>query len=353
MTVSGQPTRRDVLVLFGGAALVVACGSKSRTPATSVTTAATRPSPTTSTTAAQVLSTYPLTGLPATDPGRASRPSIVVKIDNAPAARPQAGLDGADLVFEEVVEGGVVRFAAVFHSTDVASIGPVRSVRAEDAVLATPLRGYFVYSGGNDIFNAIIRKAPVGLISEDTQPPILTRRRDRRGPSNLYTSTGAVYEKAAKRTEVPPAFFAYRRAGEPLGGGAVPTANLRLTLGERTTLEWSYDTASGRWLRTTNNTPHLLENGARLAFPNVVIQFCRYQDTTVRDASGTVSPEAVLVGDGEAWVLSGPALARGRWSRSDAATVTRFVDATGMPLLLQPGPTWIVLAPVGAPTQVR
>jgi len=101
-------------------------------------------------------------------------------------------MDLADIVFEEQVEGGLVRFAAVFHSTDAGSVGPVRSVRAEDAALVTPLRGHFVYSGGNDIFNGIIRKAPVGIITEDDQPGFFTRRRDRRSPANLYTATGTV-----------------------------------------------------------------------------------------------------------------------------------------------------------------
>jgi len=295
----------------------------------------------------------PLTGLPITDPARAARAAITIKIDNAPAARPQSGMDAADLVFEEVVEGGVVRFAVVFHSGDAPSIGPVRSVRAEDAVLVTPLGGHFVYSGGNDVFNAVIRKAPVGLITEDANPAFFTRRRDRRGPFNLYTSTGAVYDRAPKRAEVPPAFFSYRPAGEPLGGGAAPTAEVGVTMGDRTTIAWTFDPPSGRWLRTTNGTPHVLEGGARLSFANVVIQFCRYQATTVIDSSGAVSPEAVLLGDGDAWVLSGPAMARGRWSRADAGSVTRYADVSGKPLALLPGPTWVVFAPQGAPTTVR
>jgi len=287
------------------------------------------------------------------DLARAGRPAVTVKIDNAPQARPQSGMDAADIVFEEVVEGGVVRFAAVFHSVDALSIGPVRSVRAEDAVLVTPLGGYFVYSGGNDIFNAIINKAPVGIITEDYLPAVLTRRRDRPRPYNLYTSTAEVYAKGPKRTEVPPAFFTYRPAGQALGGGAAPTGEITVTMGERTTIGWVYDPASGRWLRSTNGTPHVLESGARLSFPNVVVHFCRYQDTGVKDAAGTVSPEAVLVGEGDAWVLSGPSMARGRWSRTERGSPPRYADVTGAPLQFQPGPTWVSFAPVGAATVVR
>ena len=245
-----------------------------------------------------------------------------------------------------------MRFAAVFHSADAASIGPVRSVRAEDAVLVTPLRGYFVYSGGNDIFNAIIQKAPVAIITEDDRPAFFTRRRDRRGPFNLYTSTATIYGAPERRAEVPPPFFTYRPAGEPLTG-AGPASDVTVTMGERTTIGWTFDPPSGRWLRTTNGTAHVLENGTRLSFPNVVVQFCRYQDTTVMDSSGAISPEAVLLGDGDAWVLSGPELARARWSRVDAGSVTRYADVAGKPISLLPGPTWVVFAPIGAPSVVR
>ena len=351
---AAHPSRREALALLGGTALLAACGRKAIPPEEPPPPTVTTRTPEPVTTGAPRPALYPLTGRPADDPGRATRPALTVKIDNAPAARPQSGLDLADVVFEEVVEGGVVRFAAVFHSTDAGSIGPVRSVRAEDAVIVTPLRGYFVYSGGNDIFNDLIRKAPVGLISEDDGPPdLLSRRRDRRSPFNLYTSTGAIYSKAPKRDEVPPALFSYRPAGQPLGGGAAPAREVNLTMGERTTLAWTYDDASARWLRTTNGTAHVVEGGARLGFPNVVIQFCTYRPTGVIDSSGSNSPEAVLQGDGEAWVLSGPALAKGRWSKPTPGDVTRYVDGGGQPLLLQPGPTWVVLAPVGAPTGVR
>ncbi len=352
MTAAGRPTRREALVLLGGAGLLAACGGKkipAEPPGPAAPASSTAPAPATPPAGPPV---YPLTGMPATDPGRAARPAITVKIDNAPAARPQAGLDAADLVFEEVVEGGVVRFAAVFQSNEANSIGPVRSVRAEDAILVTPLRGYFVYSGGNDVFNAIVQKAPVVLGDEADRPAFFNRRRDRRSPFNLFTSTATIYGMAEKRNEVPPAFFGYRAADQPLGGAA-PTTELTVTMGEKTTIGWGYDGPSGRWVRTTNGTPHVLEGGARLSFPNVVIQFCRYQPTTVMDSSGSISPEAVLVGDGDAWVLSGPAMARGRWNRPDPGSVTRYADVTGKPLQLQPGPTWVVFAPVGAPTVVR
>src|SRR5690348_9771369 len=82
----------------------------------------------------------PLTGLP--DPGGVAnhRPAITVKINNTDA-RPQAGIDQADVVYEEVVEGGITRLAAIFNSHAPDKVGPVRSVRRTDQSIVWPVGG--------------------------------------------------------------------------------------------------------------------------------------------------------------------------------------------------------------------
>ena len=94
---------------------------------TAVTDAAPRPRPPTTTTAPSA-PVYPLTGLPVTDPAAGATPALVVKIDNNPVARPQSGLNEADIVFEEIVEQ-LTRFAAVFqsHGADSGRADPLRS----------------------------------------------------------------------------------------------------------------------------------------------------------------------------------------------------------------------------------
>ncbi|MGH9004055.1 MAG: DUF3048 domain-containing protein, partial [Acidimicrobiia bacterium] len=160
----------------------------STTTTTRPTTTSTRPAPTTTTTAGVTTTTAPavtnptpvtlmeaapppappppqaypapLTGLPM-DPGRAGRPVLVVKIDNAPKARPQVGLNQADVIFEEGVEGGITRFAVLFHSKDTDLVGPVRSARSTDIALVTPLNHpLFAYSGANDVFKEYVARAP-------------------------------------------------------------------------------------------------------------------------------------------------------------------------------------------------
>ena len=82
----------------------------------------------------------------------------MIKVGDDPKARPQAGLDKADVVYEERVEGNVVRFLAVFQSQDAKSVGPIRSVRSTDVGVVGAIGGVFVYSGGIPPFNALVRK---------------------------------------------------------------------------------------------------------------------------------------------------------------------------------------------------
>ena len=132
----------------------------------------------------------PLTGLPVTQ----RRPALAVKIDNSPDARPQSGLNQADVVFEELVESGITRYIAVFHSTDAEVVGPVRSGRTSDLVILTNLnRPLFGSSGGNSGVLAELNEANLSNVIENRAPSAYYRDNSRDAPHNLYTSTAGLY----------------------------------------------------------------------------------------------------------------------------------------------------------------
>ena len=150
--------RRSLVVLVA-LGLLSSCGGGGKKAASTTTTTST----TIATTTTAPPPTFPLTGLPATDLGLLKRPALVVKIDNADgsgagnAARPQSGLNQADVVYEEMVEGSVTRLAAVFQSGDSDPVGPIRSFRTTDVAVFTPLHNpLFAWSGANDDFRAIL-----------------------------------------------------------------------------------------------------------------------------------------------------------------------------------------------------
>ncbi|HEV2760061.1 MAG TPA: DUF3048 domain-containing protein [Acidimicrobiales bacterium] len=296
----------------------------------------------------------PLTGLPLTDQARLSRPALVVKVENAPASRPQSGLDVADVVYEEIVEGGITRFLAVFHSTDADLIGPVRSLRPSDPDIIAPFGGLFAYSGGIPNFVDILRKTPgitdvgVDLLDEGPDKPY-TRRAGRTPPNNLYTSTSKLYARAPRTGTRPPGRFAdFLPAGQAFtAAGASPAVNLTATIGI-TTVVFNYDGQSMTYRRSG-----LVEGAGVVAPTNLIVQFTSYEETDETDLTNTTVEKAVTVGSGDAIILSGGVAVRGRWSRPSATAFTTYTDASGAPIRLSPGRTWVELARNGAAATTR
>jgi hypothetical protein len=290
----------------------------------------------------------PLTGLVDQTGATASRPSIAVKIDNAPEARPQSGLDVADIVYEEVVEGGVTRFIAVFHSQAPPVAGPVRSVRPMDPGVLSAYHGLVAYSGGIPAFVALLRKAPVQDVDVDLATDAYTWDKSRAAPHNEYVSPEKLWPRAKGSNAGPPqAMFAYRSAGEPFGDA--DAHHVVIPYSPRQTSVYDWDAAAGTWKRTSNGTAHTTTSGAQIAPQNVVIQFVSLHNLDYVDQSGTKVVESTVVGSGDAWILSAGRVTKGHWAKDSASAPTRFTDGSGNPVKLTAGRTWVHFAPVGTP----
>ncbi|HYN98635.1 MAG TPA: DUF3048 domain-containing protein, partial [Actinomycetota bacterium] len=133
----------------------------------------------------------PLTGVELPGGVDINRPAMAVKIDNHPRARPQTGLETADIVYEELVEGGLTRFLAIYHCGDAADLGPTRSARAVDPDILTQYAPVLLaYSGASPNVLAKVGRTP-GVINlmHGSTGPAYSRRGGRPAPHNLYTST--------------------------------------------------------------------------------------------------------------------------------------------------------------------
>lgn len=292
--------------------------------------------------------TYPLTGLPAAG-GTALRPALSVKIDNVVAARPQAGVDKADVVYEEVVEGGLTRLLAVYQSTDAESIGPVRSVRPTDPDLASPFGGVFSYSGGSDRFDALIRATPgLTVVSADEDGAAYESRGPHRGDHMTYTSTAALWARAPAGAKPPPAFSPFLPAGQAFAPpGATPTTRVALVVGTQP-VSFTFDPASKTWKRANGSRPDVLQDGTQVAPTNVIVQYVAYDPVEgAFDSAGAQVDVARMVGTGEALILSDGMLVRGRWSKPAPSAMTTYTDAAGAPVALPPGRTWVELPEPG------
>src|SRR5580693_9015689 len=131
--------------------------------------AATTTTSSTTTTTAPTYPTAPLTGLPDATGVSLTRPALTVKIENTPEALPQWGISEADVVYEEIVNGGITRLAAIFNSHAPTKIGPVRSVRPTDTQVVWPIGGIFAYSGGAPYAVDSIETVPSLTLVNETQ----------------------------------------------------------------------------------------------------------------------------------------------------------------------------------------
>lgn len=309
------------------------------TPAPSMTAAPETTATTMATTTAAPLPTAPLTGLPAADVATLDRPALIVKIDNAPGAWPQTGLNQADIVYEENVEGWT-RFAAVFHSQGSDPVGPVRSGRTQDISLGTSLdRPLLVWSGGNSTVTSLINKSDLVNMSVAAAGPNggYYRSSDKRAPHNLFTKTSSIWALDEGRGGRPTPQFVYRTSEEQITGTAIVGVKLRMDGGMRASWEWNQ--ATGIFERTHDRDPHLLSDGTQVSAHNVVVLECKYK-TSVADSR---SPEAQTTGSGRAWVFSGGRLIEGTWSRPDQSSPWTLETEAGEEIFLTPGRTWVSL----------
>jgi Protein of unknown function (DUF3048) N-terminal domain/Protein of unknown function (DUF3048) C-terminal domain len=290
----------------------------------------------------------PLTGLPM-DIARARRPVLVVKIDNAPKARPQIGLNQADVVFEEGVEGGITRFAALFHSEESKPVGPVRSARSTDIRLISALHHpLFAYSGANATFQRYVHEAPLVDVGFDAHSDRYHRDSARPSPYNLFSDTDKLFDLAPDGAVPPPALFAWRSPGAAPSGPAaraVTHARVWWQASKFTEAIWDWDVTARGWRRTQNGETHVDGAGKQVTPANVVVQFVTYHDTGQVDSTGTAVPEADVIGEGDAWVLTGGMLIPCRWSKASDTDITRYTDSSGAQVKLTPGKTWVELVP--------
>src|SRR5580700_3797512 len=188
-----------------------------------------KPKPTTTTTTTAPPPVCPLTGQPAPGGTVPQRPAMAVKIDNYPAGRPQSGLDKADIVFEEPVEGGITRYAAVFQCQDAALIGPVRSARNIDigilGQLGNPL---LAHGGGINPVLANINASPIVNVDLGTSNSLMIHPAGRYSPDADFTSTAIVYRTHPTMTTPPQPLFSYSTA-LPGAGSPVATVNINFS----------------------------------------------------------------------------------------------------------------------------
>jgi hypothetical protein len=345
---SPRRSLRAFAFVLAAALVATACGGgddggDAETTTTSTTTTST------TTTVPVVQPKAPLTGLPVDDPAVLARPTMLVKINNADGdncelrARPQVGLDQADIVIEELVEGGITRFMAAFQSVVPETVGPVRSARSSDIDLLltfnTPL---FAWSGNNGNVQGELngikdRYVAVGHSSSAGKLYYRDNAGRRCAPSNLFVHPAELYDFAKDQGKAAAPVFEFRGDDDTVAAAAVPVSGVKLNTAVDTAFVWDATTAT--WIRYQKRTKHVALGDIPLAPNNVVILDIEY-----KGSSTAGSPEAVSVGTGPAHVYMDGKVVEGTWKKDTPEAPWTLTDASGAPIKLTPGRTWVQLA---------
>ncbi|MDO8392217.1 MAG: DUF3048 domain-containing protein [Actinomycetota bacterium] len=337
-------SRATLGIVLVAAATLAACGgdssgdSKETLPISSLppTVASTIPPSTVPgpTTTGVPTATYPLTGLPVTDPAAAARPAIVAKVGNYDKY-PTTGLNDGDIVFEELINDHITRFAIVYHSQAAKEfVGPVRSGRLQDVDLLTSLNHpILAWAGGNAHVTNDINDSTLVNMNMTHCNGACFRVDFFSAPYNLYFDIAKAWTVAPEGGQTPPPHFTYRSAGEAAQG--TPAGGVDLTI-DSYKIGWAYNSGTGLYERTQNKKADTERNGDLVTTHNVLILKMAYK-------AGFASPDAQSIGNGEAWLFSGGSMVHGTWSRTENTQPYTLLADDGTPMKLTPGRTFIEL----------
>lgn len=266
---------------------------------------------------------------------------LAVKIDNVAPARPQTGLDQADIVYVEQVEAGLSRLLAVYSSELPPVIGPVRSARETDLELLRQFdRPVLAFSGAQSRLLPAIDRAPLDAVPPSAAPRAYFRGPERPAPHNLYLRPEGI-PYAASGTGAVEA-LGLRFGPAPPGGRADESRTVRFP-SARTTFTWSAERE--RWLVSMDGSPARTSEGGRLGAATVIVQDVTVRPSAFGDRSGNNTPFTETVGSGTAHVLRDGRAYEARWARPSADAGTAFTTPDGERIDLASGPLWIVYAP--------
>lgn len=293
---------------------------------------------------------FPLTGEDASqaDADALAQPALSIKIENSLEARPQDGLEHADIVFEEYVEAGISRLVAIFHSDVPEVVGPIRSMRPMDRNIMGSFGGPLVFSGAQSGFIYQTRNSGQMVIAQDVGSPGFYRVSGRYAPHNLWGTTSS-FQAQASSLDAPDLVwdFAYPPLSSPTAvESGSSTRVIDIYMSGWTQPEWTWDGDAHAWMRTEKGVPMQTVSGTQVSATNVLILFTRIQWNS--SGGGSSVPETIVVTDsGTGYVATGGKYVPVEWSKAGQFDPYVVTTTDGDPVLFETGNTWVELVPAG------
>jgi hypothetical protein len=262
---------------------------------------------------------------------------LVAKMDNTGSSAPQVGLSKADMVVEELVEGGLTRLAAFYYSDIPSNAGPIRSMRASDIDIVSPVHASIVTSGAAAKTIALIRQAKIPFYGQGT--PGMYRSSQRSAPYNLLVHLNTVATSAAKtKAATPPSYFSFGTEKDFPKGYKATHINAQFSGGHTT--EWQY--TNGSYHNLNSNAPA----GDQFPASNVLVLRVREGNAGYLDPAGNPVPRTLFTGKGAALLFHDGKVVHATWHKGNAPTSKVTLSTKKGALKVPAGHTWIELVPI-------
>jgi hypothetical protein len=284
---------------------------------------------------------WPLTGLEAPSFDATQIRVVSVKIENSPAARPQTGLDKADVVYEVIAEGGITRFHALFQSQVPKVAGPVRSCRPPDLYIIQQYRSLLAHVGGPRRVRDILAadKTKYNDMDQFFNPASYYRVSTRAAPHNMYMDITKLRGFATSKRGYPATETITGLEFARASATATPAVTqITAPVSPSNKSQWKYNKTTRLYARSINGVPHKdAVTGKQLTARNVIVLWAKITPYP-GDKKNVV--DIKLTGSGRASVFIGGQRIDGTWEAGTGAPPI-FKSADGKPIKLDPGNTWI------------
>jgi hypothetical protein len=299
------------------------------------------------------LVSWPLLGTLAPSASAIQRRVIVVKIDNERGAHPQTNVSAADVVYETPTEGGISRYAAIYHSQMPREVGPVRSARLSDVFIVPQFRGILARVGADYVVEGTMRDNKTEDMNQFINPGPYSRRGPHAAPHNMYVDLPALLKAAAKRgfasAKQPPRLAFGGLPKSPSSSGVAMAA--AYSPAER--FRWTWQSGAKLYAREHNGSSEGDEGSSKpYQAANVVVILAKARFGRALDPAGNPTLDVDLTGTGRAILFRDGRRFEGTWSASKIDLPT-LKGSDGKPLTLSPGRTWFEVLPVGTAVESR
>lgn len=275
------------------------------------------------------------------DPTLNNLPVTGVMIENSTDARPQSGLGQAGVVFEAVAEGGVTRFLALFQDTSPSNVGPIRSARPYYVQWDLGFDAAYAHVGGSPDALSDIKSWGVHDLDEFANGGSYHRISTREAPHNVYTAISTLNQLEITKGYLHSTFTGFaRKTAAPVKQPTAGSINLTLS-GSLYNAHYDYAVATNSYNRSEGGAPQLDANTNTQISPAVVIAMVVPESRGALDASGAYYSDYNVIGSGPVYVFQDGSVTTGSWTKTDNNSQLSFADASGQPIKLNPGQTWL------------